>query len=297
MRIFYIGKFGLEHNTENYVSHALKQEGHIVHKYHVKAISWTHFKRVLETFNPEMVLFSKAYFAHVQKIIRYCHLKGIPSVCWQWDYFIGYRSNRPDQFWCDFLFTTDGGHDKEWEKMGANHYLLRQGIHEPEAVQVEADFNKDTAFVGGSVGHPSRKKLIRWLHSQRRGGMDWIWYYDKRGMNLNKVLSQTRIVIGDSYPGVNYWSNRIYEITGRGGFLLHPHTEGLEEEYQEGVHYVGYERGNYKQLRELIDHYLKEDFEREKIREAGFRHTRENYTYTHRVKTLLETVGLVPQPS
>ena len=109
-------------------------------------------------------------------------------------------------------------------------------------------------------------------------------------MSLNKALSEVKIVVGASYPSNYYWSNRIYEITGRGGFILHPETFGLDEEFTDGVHYVSYRRNNFTQLQNKIQYYLENDEEREQIREAGYRHCSQNLTYTHRVQSLLTTI-------
>tara|TARA_R110002020_G_scaffold34660_5_gene105290 strand:+ start:6151 stop:6486 length:336 start_codon:yes stop_codon:yes gene_type:complete len=109
-------------------------------------------------------------------------------------------------------------------------------------------------------------------------------------MELNEALSKIKIVVGDSHPSDYYWSNRIYEITGRGGFILHPKTLGLEEDFQDGVHYVSYERGNFKQLKEKIEFYLNNQKLADTIRENGHAHCKQNLTYTHKVRELISKV-------
>jgi hypothetical protein len=207
------------------------------------------------------------------------------TVCWQWDLFFGYRRNHPLQFKVDLLFTTDGGHPEEFRKRGYNHRVLRQGIHEPEAVKVPCKLVQDIVFIGGRKGHGTRPRLLRWL--QTTYGSRFKHHTDLRGMQLNEELGKTKIVVGDSYPSPNYWSNRIYEITGRGGFLLHPITSGLNTEFTHMEHYVGYEKENFQDLRSKIDYFLENDKERERIRLAGYNRTTGSYTYTQRVKVLL----------
>ena len=80
-------------------------------------------------------------------------------------------------------------------------------------------------------------------------------------------------------------------MLGRGAFLLYPRTEGLDEEFEDGKHYVSFERGNHEQLSELIRWYAEHDHEREQIRLLGFRHVKANLTYTHRCKELLSVVN------
>jgi spore maturation protein CgeB len=117
------------------------------------------------------------------------------------------------------------------------------------------------------------------------GGEDEI-----RGEVLNNYLASAKIIVGDSVPTPYYWSNRIYEILGRGGFLIHPKVEGLDKEFKPYKHYVPYERGNWSQLKEIIDYYLVHDEERKKIQMAGFRYCKKHYTYTKRVAELLKQI-------
>jgi len=291
MRIYYIGKFKEEHNTENYVTAAFEELGHKVYQYkHNKKETLAQIFNRIQEFGADTVLFSKAEFPEAKKLIDLCYAKGILTVCWQFDLFIGYRSKLPEQFWSDFLFTTDGGHQREFIKLRCNHRLLRQGIHKPEAIKIDStEYKYDVAFVGSCthVSHESRRNLLKFLQQRK----SFIHYQTMRGLKLNEALNQVKIVVGDSYPSPNYWSNRIYEITGRGGFFLHPFTEGLDSEFEDGEHYVGYQRGNYKQLCDRIDLLLREDSARERIRQAGFEKTRNCYTYTHRVQELLSIIS------
>jgi spore maturation protein CgeB len=55
---------------------------------------------------------------------------------------------------------------------------------------------------------------------------------------------------------------------------------------------VFYEYGNFKQLQELIDYYIEHDDEREKIRLAGHKLVKNNYTYKHRWQKILEDLGI-----
>ena len=52
-----------------------------------------------------------------------------------------------------------------------------------------------------------------------------------RGDELNRVYASAKVVVGDTlcidftYP--HYWSDRIYETTGRGGMIVHPFIRAL----------------------------------------------------------------------
>lgn len=289
MKIVYFGKFVAPYSTENYVTYALRELGVDVVQVEATALG-THYNvsaltRILEREAPNILLMSKPETTDAVHLLQWCKDNGIATVTWVWDLYWGYRSPIPHHFASDLLLTTDGGHDKEWAKWGANHKVLRQGIHEPEYYSRPAKGAAyDVAFIGGEIGHPSRMELLRYLRRNYTGR--FVHAQDIRGHALNNLLAVTRIVVGDSYPSPYYWSNRIYEITGRGGMILHPHTYGLEAEYEAGKDYVPYERGDFAALDERIRYYLQHEGERERIRESG--HSRAGaYTYTARVETLI----------
>jgi len=294
LRILYIGKFDHSHSTERYVTNAFRDLGHTVKGIPAKTrISNAGIQKRVEEFEPSFILFSKAKPSYINFLLDYCRKKEILTVCWQWDLYFSLRgkSAMPPQFYSDYLFTTDGGHQEEFKKHKYNHHLLRQGIHKPEAkIVTSKNFTFDLAFVGSYRGHKSRMKLIKWLKKEYPHQFEH--HTHTRGMKLNRALGRVKIVVGDSYPSPNYWSNRVYEILGRGGFLLHPKTEGLDMEFEDGKDYISYPRGDHKQLQEIIAHYIQQDTERETIRLQGHSKCLKQYTYHQRVLSLLSTIRL-----
>lgn len=163
---------------------------------------------------------------------------------------------------------------------------------------------KDVIFVGSRNYHseyPYRQQLITWLEETYE---DRFGHYSgeegalglKRGLHLNQLLADTKIVVGDSlclefdYP--YYWSDRVYEIMGRGGFLIMPYIQGLEKQFEEGKEIIFYEYGDFSHLKQLIDYYLVHDSERERIRKNGFELVKSRDTYTHRWQTIFNELGL-----
>jgi len=299
LRIYYIGKFQLDFATERYVQWALEnRHGCNVMRY--KGQSVEDVKTILKEYRPHVVLFSKVEPKYTARLLEWCREKRILTVAWIWDLYWGCRSERPKQFRADMLFTTDAGHQKEFNAYRTNHKVLRQGIHEPHhrmylppqyknsGGQITSEYLHDVAFVGGATGHPSRTKLVRWL--KRTYGPRMIHHTNVRGLDLNRALARAKVVVGDTWPSRHYWSNRIYEILGRGGFLLHPRTEGLSREFTDRVHYVAYERDDFPRLRRTIDHWLSNEAEREAIRNRGFQLVGRHYTYTVRTATLLDCI-------
>ena len=293
MKLFYIGKFELPHRTENYVTYALQKRDVTVRQYQCGTEqSPTDLIQSIKEFDPEVVLFSKAEPKGCLAILDYCRSKKITTVCWQWDLYWGHRRKMPAQFRADLLLTTDGGHPNEFRNYGCNHYVLRQGIHKPEwtrRTRSPQDQIFPLAFVGGALGHANRRRLLAWLTATY--GSKLRHHTSTRGLDLNNSLAKTKIVVGDTHPSPYYWSNRIYEIIGRGGFLLHPETEGLDQDFTAGEHYIPFRhKRGYSELQRAIEYWLNHDEEREQIRKAGWEHCGKYHTYGKRVDVLLDVI-------
>lgn len=288
MKVFYIAQF--ERGYESCVVHALEQHSVVVRTY-PQDYSHALLLNELDREQPDFVLFSKPQPTQTQELLAYCKAQRILTIAWVWDLYWGYRPNRPDQFYADVLLTTDGGHQQQFETHGYNHSVLRQGIHEPQHIFYNRKPLYDVAFVGGSSRsyYKGRRELVAWLEDTY--GTRFKQYTDTRGLALNQELAKVKVVVGDSYPSPHYWSNRVYEIIGRGGFLLHPYTDGLDKEFIDGTHYIAYERGNFTNLKQVIDHWVLNDNGRDNIARQGFDYCGENYTYKHRVATLLDIVN------
>ena len=118
-----------------------------------------------------------------------------------------------------------------------------------------------------------------------------------RGRALRDLYATVPIVVGDSClaGGVTrYVSDRIPETLGRGGFLIHPHVEGVTDGtlFESGVHLQTFEVGDHERLLWLIDHYLANPAERAQIAAAGREHVLGHHTYEHRMRSVLSEMGL-----
>ena len=245
----------------------------------------------IEMFNPDFVLLSKnkKYGKPLIERLRGKYL----TVSWLFDLYHDLpremgcqRSVKDSPFYADRVFMSDGG------EVGIQKETIRQGIHEPEAVLGKANVDHDVVFIGSDT-YFGRHKMIEFLketYGDRFAHYGMGGKPEVRGLELNNLLAGSKVVVGDSVHSPNYWSNRIYEVIGRGGFLLHPKVEGLDEEFEPYKHYIPFERGNFDQIKEIVDYYISHDKEREKIRLAGFDFCKTNYKYQDRCLTLLQKV-------
>lgn len=299
MRIAYIGSFQRLYDEEG-IAQALESLGHIVDRYEEVSFTRSDIAYIVDDdFRANLVLFAKLKIPTVlgNALVDSCKKEGIKTVCYMPDLFFGLsrqeciRQKYPI-FRADLVCSPDGGHDEQWEEYGINHKLLRQGIPKSEIHDgSHSDLPYDVAFVGShNPEFKYRTELMRRLSEQYKSRFHWVGRnYSKecRGSDLNDLYASVKIVVGDSVYSPHYWSNRIYETLGRGGFLIHPHIPGLDQEFEYYKHFIPYDYGDFDGLFVKIEHYLKHPEEREEIRKAGQKHVKENYTLTHRAKQLI----------
>ena len=236
----------------------------------------------------------------------------IPTLTYHLDLWLGIDRQKDleqDHFYkeIEWFFATDklmcDWFNKETNVKG--RYLPAGVFHEDcYLVDLPDDYDKakmhDVLFVGSRGYHPEwqyRPKLIDWLretYGERFGhyGGDGLGVI--RGNSLNSTYAASKVVVGDSlcinfdYP--YYWSDRVYETLGRGGFLIMPYIKGLDEHFKDGKHLVYYEFNDFKQLKMLIDYYIENPNEREKIRYSGHHEVKNHHTYKHRWEYILKEV-------
>ena len=301
MRIVYIGSFTRIYDEEG-IARSFEELGHKVFRYEESGYNHRTYLDILRD-KPDFVLFAKLKIPMALRVPFYETMKskGILTVCWIPDLYIGLGREafiRPKVsiFQADHVFSPDGGHDKEWKEYGVNHHLLRQGIYAPECITVEGGEKQyDVAFVGTVNGEfQYRQELVRKLFIKYGTRFGWFGKYSDvhiRGSELSKLISSTPVMIGDSVYSPRYWSNRIYETIGRGGFIIHPNIPGLEEEFTYYKHFIPYDYGDWDGLFEKISYYLTHENERKHIAKMGQEYVKGNHTLAHRCKTLLTFVS------
>jgi spore maturation protein CgeB len=289
MKIIYIGKFKKLWDEE-YIARSFEALGHTVGRLD-ELTRPVHMIRDIKAFKPDIVIFAKFMQPYAEWVINECKAMGIKTVCWVFDLYFGYSRQhqlKTPAFTADHVFTTDGG-NHDWKKYGINHQCVRQGIYEPECVIEKGEKIYDVIFVGSfNPHHEARNAMMKELEKD----FDFKWFGkdntdEIRGMKLNRLFAQAKIVVGDSVYSPFYWSNRVVETLGRGGFLIHADVEGIKEEYPD---LVTYERGNYEDLKRKIEYYLTHDKERNAIIKKNFNHVRKNYTCHQKCQQLLSSI-------
>lgn len=319
MRIVLLGNFRVNYTSESDYKWTLEKMGHTVTPLQESeatseqileaamrsdALMWvhTHGWRTLGRYRIADVL------AHLRK-------KQIPTFGYHLDIWLGLPRQKDlfiDPYWrLEYFFTCD----KEMADMMSRQqdrfpktYYLPAAVIERDSFLLDrpTTYDYDVIFTGAYEHHrewPYRKKLVNWLHEtygkrfHRYGRPDRDQPDAKyiMGSDLNTVYANAKVVVGDSFcPNFKktyYWSNRAFEVLGKGGFLIHPYIKGMEDYFTDKEHLVFYEFNNFEQLKKLIDYYLAHNEEREQIRRQGHEHVKANHTFTNRLKHMLEVIN------
>lgn len=311
--ITFLGNFRVDYSTESHHFKTLQSMGHKVIKlqeteatskevYNSASNSdlfvWVHTHGWKTSGPPEM-----------SNVLKHLKRDEVPSMAYHLDLWLGLKRQRdlssdPIYKEIENFFTVDYKM-AEWfnKRTNVNGYYLPAGVYDKEALyRPAARFQHEIIFVGSKRYHPEwkyRGKLIDWL-GNTYGNKFEHWGNDGkgtiRGKSLNQLYAKTKVVVGDSLcPNFNYpyyWSDRVYETLGRGGFLIHPYIKGMEKEFTDGKHLVFYEYNNFSQLKQTINYYLKNKDEREEIRLAGHELVKNNYTYKNRWETILKELEI-----
>lgn len=289
MRIAYIGNFDRMWDEE-YIALSLESLGHTVGR--IREFRPRIVDDLIE-FKPDVVLWAKFRVGYPDMVLKWCKDNNVRTVCWVWDLYWGYQREdfirTKPMFRADLVFTSDGGHEQEWEDAGIKHKCIRQGIYEAECYREKGEIEYDVIFVG--TYNPYNKERNEMMEKVEKDfNFHWFGRKDQneiRGPKLNRLFGKTKVVIGDSVYSPHYWSNRVVETLGRGGFLIHQEVEGLKEAYP---YLVTYKRGDYEDLNKKIKFYLRNSKKRELLIEQNLKWVKENHLCKHRCKELCQNL-------
>lgn len=323
MKVAYIGNFRPDFSTENDIRDSLERMGHSVEAVQEEDIGgWRRMLKRLTEYSA--ILWTSTYDLQQQigrtfqlEMLYLARLAGVPTIGIHLDRWWGLRRQQrifeSPFFRCEFVFTADGAHQKNWQAAGVNHHWSPPAIADRWAQPGEYDpmFASDVAFVGSWQGgyHPEwkhRDELVRYLRK---------WYGDRvrfwprahepavRGKRLADLYASAKVVVGDSclvptvegLPMHSYCSDRVPESLGRGAFLLHPQVGGVVAPtglFAPSTHLGAWPLGDWSSLRASIDYYLANDEERQMIAKVGQAHVAGRHTYSKRLQAIFDTVEL-----
>jgi len=301
-KIIYIGNFRPDHSTENHIKLSFEALGWEVFTIQENNMTEATIEQICSIQKDYDFLLYTRTWARTGMLYRKLLAKiKIPTVSFHLDLYIGLlrgkKLNENSFFNSDFVFSADCGHQKEFKKMGINHIGISPGVLHESCYIGKKKWDYDVIFVGSETYHTEwsyRPYLINWLRATY--GDKFTMLPNKefnciRGNDLNDLYNSAKVIVGDSTYSPNYWSDRIPETLGRGGFLIHPYTEKMEDSFELFKDLVPYEYGDLKGLKMLIDYYLEHPKERDEIRMHGMETVKNNHTYIHKVRFILNKLG------
>jgi len=307
MIIAYLGNFGLSWCTESHLANTLEDMGEVVVRLQENRITAAEVPDRVRAVGAQLFIWQRTMGWLRGDTAEMLRKIPCPTVAYHLDLYAGLKRSRDideHPWWrCDHVFSADGGSEAFWLEHGIKHHWMPPGVFRAGCYLAEpGDRRYDVIFVGSGPGYhdewPWRGELVEWLAKTyaarftrfgRGAEVECI-----REAPLNVLYASTKVVVGDSlclgYKHPRYWSDRIPETLGRGGFLVHPHIDGLAEHYEPGRHLVTFPFGDFDCLKRTIDYYLEHDEERERIRLEGHEHTKTHHTYHQRMRQMLNAL-------
>lgn len=225
--------------------------------------------------SPDMILFSKCNKMNI-RVVKQCKKVG-KTVLWFMD---GKRliddEARKKIETCDYIFCSTVSCVNIAKELGKEAQILQGGYDSKVHYPMDLPKIYDAIFIG-SKHNQERRRYVKKGNFKVFSGL-----YNK---DHSRVISQTRInlnlTLGDGA------SNRIYKIMASKGFLLTQPWMGMERIFEPGKDFMLFR--NPGELNKLIDYYLKNKAEREKIAEHAF-NTVQKYNDINYAKRILERV-------
>lgn len=311
-KIVFLGNFRVDYTSESHHAKTLESMGHKVIRMQESEARSEHI--LFEAQEADLFIWIHTHGwrtpgkYEMDKVLNTLKLNKIPTITYHLDLWFGLQRQKdldvhPVYKNIGHFFTVDKKM-ADWfnEKTDVKGHYVPAGVFDQECILRKSSAQRDVVFVGSKKYHPEwryRPQLINWLSETYRDRFEHYGSGGKqniRGMDLNKIYWTSKVVVGDTlcinfdYP--DYWSDRVYETMGRGGFIIHPYVSGMEKEFEDKKHLVFYEYGNFDQLKELIDYYIEHDEEREQIRLAGHQLVKEKYTYKNRWEHILKELNI-----
>jgi hypothetical protein len=303
LKIVFLGNFEPVHSTESHHRKAWQKLGHeVVALQENKATT----DQVVEACKDAQVLqyththsFTTPGKILLTEMLDSVHQMGVKSMAFHLDVFLGLEQwdhrdsliGKHPSWRVQYYFSTVGSKQAEFRKRHVNHFYLPPGVDADGCYEgvSQPHLQVDVGFAGSVNYHPEwqfRKTLVETLQSHY--GPRFRVFQGYRERALNDLYASVKVMVGDHcFAGEPlYWSDRLPETCGRGGFIVYPKTEGMT------IPTATYTPQNVGDLIAKIDYYLKCFEEREAIRKRCFEHVKNNDTYTHRMRTITEVMGL-----
>lgn len=312
MKILIYGNFSVPYTTETHHAISLEALGHTVIKAQENTITTDQI--MSEGLRSQMFIWIHSHGVQhrsntglsMKKVLYRLKQANIPTVTYHLDLFMNIE--RWDKYKessyinnIQHFFTADKNM-ADWLNVNTStkgHYLPA-GIVHTECYRKNLPKKYDVIFVGSKNYHKEwsyRHKLINWLQDTYKDKFTHFGNDGKRtvrGNELNCLYAESKVVVGDTlcpnFVYSNYFSDRLFETVGRGGFIIFPHIDGIRDLFKQDE-LVTYQFNNFIDLKHKIDYFLNNESERETYIESGFQHALKDHTYKKRWGDIINIIS------
>ncbi len=319
MRILFLSDLRKKRNTGFEIIRTLKKMGHDVYPVNIKGfLPDVNIKNIVKFKKPEILFTFKGVGKVDYKSIDYEFKK---KIVWypDPDLFIEDKFNESlrDTFeFHDYIFVIIKSKIEALKKTlkKVDVYWMVQGTRffEYEVNKIPEKFECDIGFIGSLVGgvYSKRREILAGLcikfGNTHRIKM-WGASFDKKDSfygvlnkfhtgkkvffeNFKKAVLGSKIVFDvareDALKEEGALSQKVFMITGCGGFMVMQYLKGLEEFFETGKEIEVYH--NFNEACEKIEYYLRNESERRKIAENARKRVLKEHLYEHRLKKIFK---------
>lgn len=270
------------------------------HRYFNAFVNEALRKRVMRE-KPDYFLTTKALNI-TNETVEHMNTRGVITINWFQDLleFLPWIKEHASSY--QFFFTPDPYLQRVLAKQNLRSHLLPLAAY-PDNSLYKEEKRYDIVF----TGQYTKRRERLFLPLNRYAEKFHIWGYKSWQMsrlaghyhgvlpNIDAVyqtIRQSKIVVNvqtaeEKYP-TDIVNLRVYETTGVGTFLLNWYHPSIDKFFKDGQEIVNFKNPN--DLLKKAQYYLTHDNEREKIALAGWKRTKRQYTYVHRLKKMFSIV-------
>lgn len=206
---------------------------------------------------------------------------------------------------CDYAVCSSKAAAKGLKQaLGIPMYVVRDGVdfsvHKPYMDTKNHRFDCSVSFIGSPDSH--RLDMVRAIlevtDQLHLYGFGWentpyneYFYGPAENEGFSKAVAHSLVNIGTQRD--NDRSIRTFWILGCKGFLLNESFLEIEEDFQNGVHLISWEQGNFKEMQRLLEEWTtkKQKGARDSISQAGYNHVLENFTWEKTFERIFKLVS------
>jgi len=290
MKIVYFAKHDSGGNDdEGAISYALEYLGHSVIKFQ------EYQEMAMQQCSGDLLL------CHLLHDLKCLERVAVPKVFWCFDCIISadpFLRERSEirSGWireltrvCDLGFCADG----DWVSQDdtGKLYWLTQGADERVVGKGIAGSQKRIPLLFTGIKQGGGRQRVSWIEEIEREYGPYFLHVEKGryGRDLADLIARTDLVLAPDSPATDrYWGNRVYNVLGFGGSLLHPYCAGLAEQYFNGDDLLFY--SGREEMHNIIRRVLDRPEQSKEMTSHGLRKTIQSHLYRHRCEEMMQVV-------